>query len=124
MWTEGFFFAKRVVQNLPITGGSMSKSWDDMRKAKEESYFDKKNREALERLAKKQEEGKPRLSPITGEEMKQEVLNGVVIDRCSTSGGIWLDAGELEELIEAALSEDKEQREGVAGFLKGLAGLK
>lgn len=102
----------------------MSKSWDDMRKAKEESYFDKKNREALERLAKKQEEGKPRLSPITGEEMKQEVLNGVVIDRCSTSGGIWLDAGELEELIEAALSEDKEQREGVAGFLKGLAGLK
>ena len=101
----------------------MSKSWDDMRRAKEESYFDKKNREALERMAKKQED-KPRPSPITGEPMNQEVLNGVVIDRCATSGGIWLDAGELEELIAAALSDDEEKRSGMAGFLKGLAGLK
>ena len=76
----------------------MGNSWDDMRKAKEESYFDKKNREALERLSKKKEAGEgERKSPITGEIMKQEVLNGVVIDRCPTSGGVWLDAGELED---------------------------
>ena len=100
----------------------MSKGWDEMRRAKEESYFDKKNREALERLAKKKDEEAPRPSPITGEPMVQEVLNGVVIDRCPQSGGIWLDAGELEELIEAALSEEEEKRAGITGFLKALSG--
>ena len=97
----------------------MTNSWDDMRKAKEESYFDKKNREALERLAKKKEEEKPRLSPITGTPMVQEVLNGVVIDRCESSGGIWLDAGELEELIEAAKSDESNV---FLNFFKGLKG--
>lgn len=101
----------------------MSNSWDDMRRAKEESYFDKKNREALERLSEKKKE-KPRPSPITGEPMNQEVLNGVVIDRCPTSGGIWLDAGELEELIEAAMSQEEGKREGILGFLKALSGSK
>jgi hypothetical protein len=75
----------------------MTSSWDEMRKAKEDSYFDKKNREALERLAAKKDIA--RKSPITGEVMKQEVILGVVVDRCPTSGGIWLDAGELEQLI-------------------------
>lgn len=97
----------------------MTNSWDDMRKAKEESYFDKKNREALERLAKKKEEEKPRLSPVTGTPMVQEVLNGVVIDRCESSGGIWLDAGELEELIEAAKSDESNV---FLNFFKGLKG--
>jgi len=80
----------------------MGNSWDDMRKAKEGSYFDKKNKEALARLAKKKESEKPRLSPITGKEMEQVVISGVVVDKCSQSGGIWLDAGELEQLIEAS----------------------
>lgn len=99
----------------------MSEKWDDMRRAKEESYFEKKNREALERLKKKKDEEKPRLSPITGTPMLQEVLNGVVIDRCPDSGGIWLDAGELEELIEAAKSEEDN---GLLTFFKGLSGSK
>ncbi len=101
---------------------TMSKGFDEMRRAKEGSYFEKKNREALERLAKKQEETAPRMSPITGEPMVQEVLNGVVIDRCEKSGGIWLDAGELEELIEAALSDEEEKKAGITGFLRALSG--
>ena len=84
----------------------MSNSWDNVRKAKEDSYFDKKNKEALERLAKKQEENKPRLSPITGKPMEQVVITGVVVDKCVDSGGMWLDAGELEQLIEAAEKDD------------------
>ena len=95
----------------------MGNSWDDMRKAKEESYFDKKNREALERLAKKKEADKPRLSPITGKEMKQEVISGVVIDKCSDSGGIWLDAGELEQLIEASEKDSANMLSGFKDFL-------
>jgi len=102
-------------------------SWDDMRNAKEGSYFEKKNREAIERLKKKEAEEKPRLSPITGKPMEQVALGSVVIDRCPDCGGIWLDAGELEELIEAAKqtsAEEENVNSGIGGFLKGLAGLK
>ncbi len=108
---------------LPQTFGGlyMSEKWDDMRRAKEESYFDKKNREALERLKKKKDEEKPRLSPISGNPMLQEVLHGVVIDRCPDSGGVWLDAGELEELIEASKSEEGNS---LLTFFKGLSGTK
>lgn len=99
----------------------MSNSWDSMRKAKEDGYFEKKNREALERLAKKKEDD-PRKSPITGEPMEQEVLHGVVIDRCKTSGGIWLDAGELEVLVEAMSAEAQVEGGGIATFFKTLVG--
>ncbi len=102
----------------------MTNSWDEMRRAKEDSYFEKKNREALERLSSKKTE-KPRLSPITGEAMEQIVVHGVVIDRCPTSGGVWLDAGELEQLMNV----QKETSEGesnnlLTSFLKGLTGNK
>ena len=100
-----------------------SNSWDDMRRAKEESYFDKKNRESIERLRQKQEEDKPRPSPITGKPMVQENLGGVIIDRCPDSGGIWLDAGELEQLIEAAQHEGEGQN-AVLNFFKNLTGVK
>lgn len=101
----------------------MANSWDDMRRAKEESYFEKRNRESLERLRKKQTEEKPRPSPITGKPMVQENLNGVIIDRCPDSGGIWLDAGELEELINASTSE-AEGKNAVLDFFRNLSGIK
>ena len=100
----------------------MTDAWNDMRKAKEESYFDRKNREALERLTQKKDEEKPRLSPITGEEMEQVVLHGVVIDRCPKSGGIWLDAGELEELVEAMAAGHEQDSGFLKTFFKGLSG--
>ena len=98
----------------------MSNPLDKMRKAKEESYFDKKNKEALERLTKKKAEEKPRLSPISGKEMEQVVISGVVVDKCKDSGGIWLDAGELEQLIEAS---EKDSNSMLSSF-KELLGLK
>lgn len=79
----------------------MTNNWDDMRKAKEGSYFAKKDEEALERLANKKVE-KPRMSPITGEPMTQTIVHGVVVDTCPTSGGVWLDQGELEQLMDIA----------------------
>lgn len=97
----------------------MSDAWDEMRKAKEESYFDRKNREALERLAQKKQE-KPRLSPVTGEPMEQIALHGVVIDRCPTSGGIWLDAGELEQLMQAGTKAGEDQAGWFGSFVKGI----
>ena len=101
----------------------MTDAWDDMRRAKEESYFDKKNREAIERLAKGKAD-KPRLSPITGEPMEKVVVHGIVVDRCPTSGGIWLDAGEVEHLLDASHAGKSEGRHDLLGeFFSGLKGL-
>ena len=102
-----------------------SEKWDAMRKAKEGSYFAKKNQELLDQLHQKKVSDK-RPSPITGEEMEQVVLSGVTIDRCPSSGGIWLDEGELEQLLAAALAEDLEAKKtgekegsGIRGFFRG-----
>lgn len=75
----------------------MSDSWDERRRAQEEGYFDKANKEALARLAQKQAQGQ-RMSPATGKPMEQLTVMGVVIDRCPETGGIWLDSGELEQI--------------------------
>lgn len=49
-------------------------------------------------------------SPIDGSPMKQINRFGIELDVCPTSGGIWLDRGELEKLIsllkEAAHEQD------------------
>lgn len=79
----------------------MSEAWDERRKAQEESYFESLNKQALERLAaKKQQPARP--SPVTGKPMEVVTVMGTVIDRCVASGGIWLDAGELEQLLVAS----------------------
>lgn len=81
----------------------MSDSWDEMRRAKEEQYFDQQNKEAMKRLQKKSET--VRKSPITGKPMKQVSQYGVVMDICDESGGVWLDKGELQIIIENTRSE-------------------
>jgi len=100
----------------------MTDSVSDIRKAKEGSYFDKKNKEALARLKEKMEADKPRLSPVTGEAMEQEVIGGVVVDRCKSSGGVWLDAGELEEIVEQLGKAAKEEPGFFKSFMGGLSG--
>ena len=76
----------------------MNDSWDERRRAQEEGYFDTLNKQALARLASKK--GEPaRLSPVTGNPMEVVTVMGVVLDRCVDSGGIWLDAGELDQLL-------------------------
>ncbi len=54
-----------------------------------------------------------RLSPVTGKPMQQIVIHGVVVDRCTESGGIWLDTGELERLIQG---ENENQGERLASW--------
>ena len=92
---------------------SDSDSWKKRGEAQEGEFFRKQNEKALERIQKRQEEEKPRLSPITGEVMKERTYMGVVIDVCEKSGGIWLDAGEMEEIIKLA----KESGEGEENWL-------
>ena len=45
------------------------------------------------------------MSPIDGSPMKQINRYGIEIDVCPTTGGIWLDRGELEKLM-ALLKEE------------------
>lgn len=90
----------------------------------EDSYMEERNREALKRLAERKkaaENEKPRPSPITGEPMEPEVIHGVVVDRCPSSRGIWLDDGELEQLIDIHLKLALERRkdEGLFSRLFG-----
>ena len=95
----------------------MTDSWDARRKAQEEQYFKKQNEEALNRLKGRETSKRP--SPITGEPMDQITLMGVVVDRCPTSGGIWLDAGELEQILNGA----KQHKETfIESFFSGLFG--
>lgn len=82
----------------------MSDAWDEKRKAQEEEYFRRKNEDALKRM--KAEHTQERLSPVTGKPMERVTVMGVVIDRCPDSGGIWLDAGELDQLIAASRDDE------------------
>ena len=97
----------------------MSDSWEKMRVAKEEQYFEKENKAAMDRL-KTREGGNKRLSPVTGEPMQQTTVMGVVVDRCPTSQGIWLDKGELEQILERATGDDS--KSWLTGFLESLTG--
>ncbi len=40
------------------------------------------------------------ISPIDGHPMRTVRRHGIEIDVCPSSGGVWLDRGELEKLIE------------------------
>jgi|GEM_PF-653844 len=84
-----------------------SDSWDDRRRAQEEAFFAQQNNEALARIQARKSEEKPRLSPITGKPMTQRTVMGVVVDQCDDSKGIWLDAGELEQIAEAMSAHTK-----------------
>jgi hypothetical protein len=77
----------------------MTDALEQRRRAAEEQFFEQQNKEALKRLKERSE---ARKSPITGKPMKQKTLMGVTIDYCEDSKGIWLDAGELEQIIEAS----------------------
>lgn len=49
-------------------------------------------------------------SPIDGAPMRQIHRYGIEFDVCPTTGGVWLDKGELEKLV--ALVRDETRAEG------------
>ena len=84
----------------------MANAWDDRKKAQEEEYFARQEREKLARLKAQQEsEAKTAAQkassmkcPKCGESLAEETFQSIVIDRCTGCHGIWLDAGELEQV--------------------------
>lgn len=84
----------------------MANKWDERKKAQEDDYFVKKEKELIEKLRTKQEkEAKQSVKqmchmrcPKCGEPLKERVFQKILIDQCVGCGGIWLDSGELEEV--------------------------
>ena len=80
---------------------------DDRRKGMEEEYFHRKNQEAIEKLRAKMkvaDEAKAAgLStmncPRCVGTLKENKFEEVTIDTCDKCGGVWLDSGELEQLL-------------------------
>ncbi|MBN2135246.1 MAG: zf-TFIIB domain-containing protein [Acidobacteria bacterium] len=56
------------------------------------------------------------LCPKDGTELKPEKIGEIEIDICEKCGGIWLDRGELEEIILAKASDKK-------GFFRKVLGM-
>ncbi len=84
----------------------MANKWDERKKAQEDEYFVKKEKEAIEKLRARQErEAKHSIKetcrmrcPKCGEPLKERSFQKILIDQCTGCNGIWLDAGELEEV--------------------------
>ncbi len=85
----------------------MSDVFDERRKGLEEEYFRRKNKETLDRLREAmREEAKARGEEVTTMQcprcegrLHEMVFDDVRVDRCDRCNGIWLDAGELEQII-------------------------
>ena len=86
----------------------MDKSWDDMKRVKEEEYFMKKEKEALQKKKEEQkaleEEKTKELThmrcPKCGAPLKEISFQKILIDQCTACSGVWLDPGELEAIAE------------------------
>ena len=82
----------------------MANKWDERKKAKEDEYFVKKDRELVGKLKVKQEEeanaamqkASYMRCPKCGQPLKERSFQKIEIDQCTGCNGIWLDAGELE----------------------------
>lgn len=86
----------------------MANKWDERKKAQEDEYFVKKERELIAKMKEKQEAEAQETAkgafymkcPKCGETLKERTFQKIVIDQCSGCHGIWLDAGELEQVAE------------------------
>ena len=84
----------------------MANKWDERKKAQEDEYFVKQERELLAKLKAKQEaEAQTSLQqacymrcPKCGASLKVRSFQKIEIDQCTGCNGIWLDAGELEQV--------------------------
>lgn len=63
-----------------------------------------------------------RKSPITGKDMEKVMILGELVDKCVDTGGVWLDAGELESLLKREREEDASSDSFIASFFRGLVG--
>lgn len=84
----------------------MANKWDEKKKALEDEYFVKKEKELLAKLkAKGEKEAAEAVKeicrmrcPKCGAALKERSFQKILIDQCAGCRGIWLDHGELEQV--------------------------
>src|SRR5215470_631486 len=84
----------------------MAGKWDERKKALENEYFVKKEKELIDKLKAKQEKEKQAdlaqahsmRCPKCGAALKERSFAKILVDQCTGCNGIWLDAGELEQI--------------------------
>ena len=74
----------------------MTDPFDDRRRALEEEYFKRKDREAAKA---KGEDVVTMNCPRCDGRLHEITFDDVRIDRCDKCHGVWLDSGELEEIV-------------------------
>lgn len=85
----------------------MADIFEERRRGLEEDYFRRRDKEALERLrAAQAEEARARGEevptmpcPRCDGRLHQKTYDEVTIDQCNRCEGIWLDAGELQQIV-------------------------
>jgi hypothetical protein len=85
----------------------MAEGMDGRRLGSEEEYFNRQDKEAIEKLRariKLAEDAKAAgLStmscPRCDGTLEEKTFEQVLIDTCDKCGGVWLDSGELEQLM-------------------------
>jgi uncharacterized protein len=81
--------------------------FDERRKGLEQEYFRRKDKESLQRLREalhdealaRGDKAATMECPRCDGKLHADTYDEVEISRCETCGGIWLDAGELEHII-------------------------
>ena len=71
-------------------------------RAKEDIYFAERDREVLEKLRRqlrKVESAEAHSCPKCPSKLESYSFEGFAVDRCHECGGIWLDRGELEGIV-------------------------
>lgn len=109
-------------------------TFKEIGKSKEEQWFNAHERELLKKAherkqgerhekqkteeAAEREELKARhwmRCPKCGHEMEEKTLESILVDVCGFCGGVYFDAGELEQLLSKKIDESR-------GFFKRLLG--
>ena len=86
----------------------LSKKLRDKRHGEEDQYFQKRDRELIAKLRQvkeaEQESTVRELArercPKCGAPLRTEALWGVSVDQCPECEGIWLDPGELQQVVD------------------------
>ncbi len=73
----------------------------DKEKAEENRYFAEQDRKRLEKLREEEEHSQIVLGrcPKCGEALITRTVDDVEVDECKACGGMWLDKGELEQIV-------------------------
>lgn len=87
---------------------TVGNKWDERKKAQEDEYFVKKERELVAKLKAKQalearepaKQASHTKCPKCGEPLETRTFQKIEIDECTGCGGIWLDPGEMEQVAQ------------------------